>query len=237
MKTLRQLYPNGWIRLHGIWEVPNGSTFNLIVVITSVENDGGTNAYFYQWGAQLEEGSFPTSYIPTQGSTRTRSADDATITGKNFTDFINQEEGTLYIDIIRSKFTEPGNTFSMSLYSTNTNYLGLDYTRIPTVSGSTYWVNETGNPTQVYFPSVANITPDRLNNHKYAVSYKNNYLSVASFGNYPSLNAPTIPKPSFTSMNFNRRAGNDFRRRLLHYRRVTYYPKAFTPSQLQALTS
>jgi hypothetical protein len=47
------------------------------------------------WGAQLEEGSFPTSYIPTTASTVTRSADSATMTGTNFSSWYNPSEGTI----------------------------------------------------------------------------------------------------------------------------------------------
>ena len=48
------------------------------------------------WGAQVEEGSFPTSYIPTAGSTVTRSVDVASMTGTNFSSWYNQSEGTTY---------------------------------------------------------------------------------------------------------------------------------------------
>lgn len=50
----------------------------------------------YLWGAQLEQGAFPTSYIPTQGSTRTRARDTASIVGKNFSDFYNQIDSALF---------------------------------------------------------------------------------------------------------------------------------------------
>lgn len=49
--------------------------------------------------AQLEEGSFPTSYIPTTGTALTRSADNASITGADFSSWFNSPEGTLFTDL------------------------------------------------------------------------------------------------------------------------------------------
>ena len=51
----------------------------------------------YAWGGQLEEGSYATSYIPTSGSTVTRSADVANNSGN--ADLFNDSEGVLYAEI------------------------------------------------------------------------------------------------------------------------------------------
>jgi len=53
---------------------------------------------FYAWGAQLEAGAFPTSYIPTEATAVTRNADVATMTGTNFSDWFNVNAGTFFIE-------------------------------------------------------------------------------------------------------------------------------------------
>jgi predicted hotdog family 3-hydroxylacyl-ACP dehydratase len=61
---------------------------------TSYTGDGTSGIYI--WGAQLEAGSFPTSYIKTEGATATRSADVASIATSEFG--YNDAAGTLYVD-------------------------------------------------------------------------------------------------------------------------------------------
>ena len=60
--------------------------------------DGGTDIFDIEiWGAQIEQLSYATSYIPTSGSTVTRLQDAAF--GAGSTDLINSTEGVLYAEI------------------------------------------------------------------------------------------------------------------------------------------
>jgi hypothetical protein len=64
-------------------------------LIRSSSVSGGSVGF---WGAQLEAGAFPTSYIPTTTATVTRSADVASISGSNFSSWYRQDEGTVFAE-------------------------------------------------------------------------------------------------------------------------------------------
>jgi hypothetical protein len=63
---------------------------------------GNTNSSIYIWGAQLEAGAFSTSYIPTAGSSLTRNADVATMTGTNFSDWYSAGAGGVVARVLPS---------------------------------------------------------------------------------------------------------------------------------------
>ena len=78
-------------------------------------------------GAQLEAGAFPTSYIPTTGTSATRSADIATITGTAFSGWYRQDEGTICTETVFAG-TVASQTGVAALYqvgATNTNRISL----------------------------------------------------------------------------------------------------------------
>ena len=93
---------NGWYRIISTIDptVTLGNTQALVIQI--LDNTGqatytgdGTSG-IYLWGAQLEAGAFPTSYIPTTTATVTRSADVCSISGSNFSAWYRQNEGTVF---------------------------------------------------------------------------------------------------------------------------------------------
>ena len=91
---------DGWYRC-SIGVTASGTSIALRITIsngsaTSYTGDGTSGIYV--WGAQLEAGAFPTSYIPTTSATVTRAADVASITGSAFTSFYSQSAGTLFTD-------------------------------------------------------------------------------------------------------------------------------------------
>ena len=83
-----EVFKDGWFRCTAIDTLGRSGTFSLGV--TSVSES------VYIWGAQLEAGSYATSYIPTVGSTVTRNSDVISKTG--ISDLIGQTEGTVFLD-------------------------------------------------------------------------------------------------------------------------------------------
>jgi hypothetical protein len=78
----------------------------------------------YIWGAQLEAGAFPTSYIATTSATVTRNADEASMTGTNFSSWYRADEGTLFGDFKSSVVPSSGNSV-VSIGSSATNAFGI----------------------------------------------------------------------------------------------------------------
>ena len=90
---------NGWYNI----TLTTTATLRVDFQIYLAESDGGVPSYtgdgvsgIYVWGAQLEQQSYPTSYIPTSGSTVTRNQDVCNKGGDpgNF----NSRTGTLFVE-------------------------------------------------------------------------------------------------------------------------------------------
>jgi hypothetical protein len=89
---------NGWYRCSvTAAATANGTTGTGVYLRdgVSISYNGDGTSGIYIWGAQLEQASFPTSYIPTTSSTVTRTADNASITGTNFSSWYRQDQGSI----------------------------------------------------------------------------------------------------------------------------------------------
>ena len=124
---------NGWYRC-AVTVACTTATTGAPYQIRSSEISGDGTSGIYIWGAQLEAGAFPTSYIPTTSAQVTRTADNASMVGTNFSSWYNQSEGTVATeyDIIlntgnRVIFNIGANgTFNTTAYGVQTNtYIGL----------------------------------------------------------------------------------------------------------------
>jgi hypothetical protein len=81
----------------------------------------------YAWGAQLEAGAFATSYIPTVASQVTRNADVATMTGTNFTSWVNTVEGTIQAKGQRYVSNTEASAFCLVAAGTNIVRIGTAF--------------------------------------------------------------------------------------------------------------
>ena len=190
--------------------------------IPSYQGDGLKGVYIY--GAQLEVGSYPTSYIPTQGSTVTRLKDTCTQTPPD--GVIGQTEGVLYCEVdVKSG------------YDTNNLIVTLsDGTNLKQI-----YINRSNGKLEFFVGTNVNellyVSPSILTNgvHKLALAYKQNDFAVAidgviahtdNSGNVPTCNKINVGSHYNGSLPFNDRI-ND----------IKLYNTRLSDSELQALTS
>ena len=93
---------NGWYRASVVVTSDTSTRLDAVVYLnnstTVINSYTGIMSSVYLWGAQLEAGSFPTSYIPTTTASVVRSADVCSITGGDFTNIYNNSAGTFVSD-------------------------------------------------------------------------------------------------------------------------------------------
>ena len=219
------LYPNGWVRVIATATATATDTGNFSIRImdgsTSYQGDGTGTILI--WGAQLEAGSFPTSYIPTTSSTVTRAADVASISGSNFSSWYRQDEGTVFADAASTRgaligFSDGTSTERYRIVAASTALAGFG-----TSGGSTQFNFNTGLDSW--------ISPD---SGKGALGLKLNNFFVVANGNY------TATDPSGTPPNVDRLfIGNAHINSPLngHLRRLTYWPQRLPDSALVNITS
>ena len=96
-------YGDGWYRISVSKDVSGDADRSGYFYLYSTDSLGSTTSAsgnkLYVYGAQLEEGTYPTSYIPTEGSSVTRVAEFANDAGNS--QVFNNDTGVWFIDLER----------------------------------------------------------------------------------------------------------------------------------------
>jgi hypothetical protein len=187
---------------------------------------------FYIWGAQFEQGSFPTSYIPTSGSTVTRSSDIATITGTNFSSWYNQSESTITSESI---FKYADAVLNPTIFyigdGTTQNRLQQFSTGLDRINNRIVINSLNYSPGTITSLSLYNTTT------KTALSFKDSTdegIAIAN-GNDAQISSALGTLSGVNQMHIGQYPGG-----LYHHsgtiKRLTYYPRRLNNSQLQNIT-
>jgi len=235
-------FGNGWFRVSTSSTAASTGSGTVSIGITSATGVpyAGIGSTLFIWGAQVEAGAFATSYIPTVASTVTRAADDATMTGTNFSSWYNQSEGTIIAQFVATTngFNSTGGNAFLFVYdidsaaATNSGHsLLLSGGYGPGWRGSTSILGVD----QAAFQAA--MTLGNTTVRKIAYAYRTNDFAASANGGAATTdtsgNLPTNDRMTIGAQNAT--AGSNT---ITGYmQRITYYPTRLTDAQLQALTS
>ena len=183
----------------------------------------------YVWGAQLEAGSFATSYIPTVASQVTRAADSASMVGTNFSQWYTQGEGTVYGEAQLVGVASYTSLIFDITAANNTDYMAIGHGG---VGSAPYFRSTVGNVDQAIVQQGAAIS---TTSNKFAGSYAQNSFRFARNGALGT-EATSGSVPAVSQLIFANRFGND-RPVSVYIKRIAYYPRRLSNSELQGITS
>jgi len=227
---------NGWWRVSISAAATSSGTQSAGIYLmsdaTTTSYTGDATSGLYVWGAQVEAGAFPTSYIPTTTAAATRAADSAIVTP--ISSFYNQSEGTLFaewrtgpsgvVSISRRvvSFISSVIQDSIQIISSNSNSVG------PFVFAN---ISSTATATAPSSPSAALF----LSEYKQAAAWQPSSVStsingasvVNSIGNtYPT----NIQEMRIGQLGAGTQLSG-------HIRKIAYWPKRLTNELLEQLTT
>jgi hypothetical protein len=226
-----QAYANGWYRCSATNTCAAGASSRIGNFII---NDSFSRSYagdvtkgLFIWGAQLEAGAFPTSYIPTTTATVTRSADVASITGANFSSWYRQDEGTVFADVNSA----PINTITQVAFDVSEGVGNERFFQRRNGAGSIAVAMIDGATTQ---SDIGPVSISGSTRYRSGYAYKVNDLElVVNGGGSATDTSATLPTVSQINIGQNFGVGQHVNGTI---RRLTYWPTRLSNATLQALT-
>ena len=225
-------YGNGWYRCSFTDSITQSTgSYNFAAAymsqsLTSYYAGDGTSG-IYMFGFQLEQQSYPTSYIPTNGATNTRLQDIANNSGNS--SLISSTEGVLYAevsnvskeDVSNIALTDGTNSQRVQIYFNKYALSLMFFVRVDGVLLATHTVSSSG------------INYEETN--KIAIKYKTNDISFWLNGTKVGTDTTgTLIPNKFTQLGFNSGGGGTFYGKV---KAVAVYKEALTDAELQSLTT
>jgi hypothetical protein len=217
-------YGNGWFRVSMSVNSTDAS-YVRIYPASTVDSSSGTNSLFV-YGAQLEQGSYATSYIPTSGSAVTRIADACNNGGND--QVINSTEGVLYAEISALADDNTSKRISVS-DSTANNHISIDVSEYTdTIIGRVRSSN-----IEYAFMVVGGI--NQKNTNKIALKYKSNDCSLFINGSKLATDTSVTMPIGLSELSIDK--GQNSNPFYGNIKEIKLYNTALTDSELAALTT
>jgi hypothetical protein len=224
---------NGWRRCTITQNAAAGTSLTCRIYLSTgaaVNYTGNGTSGVLLYGAQLEAGAFATSYIPTVASQVTRSADVATMTGTNFSDWYNATEGAFLAQadgLTKSKFcglicasdTTITNRIDLAFIGGTLGGLGRF-----TVSNSVNQVDSGNNATPTVILNTAYSVAATYKVDSFAWSFAANTVGTDTVGTIPTV----------TQLEIGARAADNFLNG--HVKKISYWPQRLTNAEIQAFS-
>jgi len=221
---------NGWYRcsLSVTDSNSNQPTIGFVTSLNSARAPSTTlTTNCYLWGAQLEAGSFATSYIPTIASTVTRSADVASV--NTLSPWFNATEGTLFAEY-NNPYPVAADQYVAVLQDASYVANAISIRNYTTAIINQVWAGSVRQVDIVDGTASANATS------KTTFAYQLNNSAASSNGGTAVVDTTCTMPTGILTLNIGNRNGNsEFKNGYI--RRIAYYPRRLTNAELQALTS
>lgn len=225
---------NGWYRCQIVGTaLLRAPQLHLMSNATTFTYTGDGYSGIFIWGAQLEAGAFPTSYIKTEASQVTRAADSASMTNSNFSSWYNQGEGSFATISSNSYATHPsGSNAGIFVVNdtTSNNFISI-WKSSGTSSYEGVIVKNAVN--QATYTIVSATSANQT--IKGALSYKFNDSAFTGNGgvvyidtlcNIPIVSQIEIGQGIVSNWKYNG-----------HIKKLAYYPARLSDAELQEMTS
>lgn len=225
---------NGWYRCN-VTKTLSAATIVTFGVgsadnVDTFAGDGYSGIFI--WGAQLEAGSFATSYIPTVASQVTRATENFSMSGTNFSSWYNQAEGTISVTAINKGVVSDSTLYAIDDGTTGqTNTIDVRYTTFGTILRSRSRANSVSDV------DIQSSLFTFGTQQQFSFGYKVNDFAASHTGGAPITDVlGALPQGPMAQLRLGAR-GTGGPVTQLYVSRFAYYPERLSNTELQGITA